>query len=125
MLRSSCRGGRARTEQHPARLQKIDRHRRIDGTATAESPLPTDWTRLGGVQRRPARCDFRRRVLRRHALLRRQGRGALRLVTRDFRCWHFSDTNALGGSSDTALLLLGSSYFIVNIVRIVWMTPGL
>src|SRR6266404_7689385 len=44
-----------------------------------------------------------------------KGGGALRLVTRDFRCWHFSDTNALGGSSDnrsssTRLLVFHRQY---------------
>src|SRR5258706_13176031 len=35
------RGGRARAEQHPARFQQIDRHRRIGGSATAERLLST------------------------------------------------------------------------------------
>jgi hypothetical protein len=39
-------------------------------------------------QRRFARCDFRRANSRCHAVLTPARGGALRVVTRDFRCWH-------------------------------------
>src|SRR5712671_3256406 len=46
-------------------------------------------------QRRLARYDFRRRVLRRHALLRRQARGAHACWRRTSGVWHLTDVDVL------------------------------